>query len=280
MNEDYNIAITRPASTMSSQTSNVPNKQETKYPTEIVDLPSKGYFYNVDDPLSKGTVELKMMTAKEEDILTNESFVKKGIVLDKLLESLIIDKDIKIDTLLTGDKNALFIAARRLAYGDSYGPVEVICSSCKESNNVNIDLSEIKYKPYNFENKTKGLNVFEFILPYSKRVLKIKNLNNKDDNEIETEIKSLAKISKSSSEVTTRLKHIIVAVDGNNDKTYIRQFVDSELLSRDSIELRKFIRDISPDIDMNFNFVCEHCQTQERVGVPMTVRFFWPESGV
>ena len=278
MNDDI-IPITRPSSAGSiSQTPAI--KHETKYPTEIIDLPSNGYFYSPDDPLSNGSVELKMMTAKEEDILTNESFIKKGIVLDRLLESLIIDKNIKIDNFLTGDKNALFIAARRLAYGDSYGPVEVTCNACREKNNVTIDLSEVKTKEYDFSNKQRGLNLFEFVLPYSKRVLKVKILSNRDDVEIETELKSLAKIGKSSSEITTRLKHVIVSVDGNNDKAYVRQFVDGELLSRDSIELRKFIRSMSPDIDLSFNFACEHCQAEERVGVPMTVQFFWPESGV
>lgn len=276
---DEIIPITRPSSAGPMPQAPV-TKTEIKYPTEIVELPSKGYFYSPDDPLSKGSVELKMMTAKEEDILTNESFIKKGIVLDRLLESLIVDKNIKIDNLLTGDKNALFIAARRLAYGDSYGPVEVICNTCREKNDVTIDLNEIKTKDYDFSNKQKGLNFFEFVLPYSKRVLKVKILSNKDDTEIEAELKGLAKIGKSSSEVTTRLKHVIVSVDGNNDKLHVRQFVDNELLSRDSIELRKFIRSMSPDIDLSFNFTCEHCQAEERVGVPMTVQFFWPESGV
>jgi len=280
MSDEITIPITRPSSAgpVPQQISTV--KSEVSYPTEVVELPSKGYFYSPDDSLSKGTVELKMMTAKEEDILTNESFIKKGIVLDRLLESLIVDKNVKIDNLLTGDKNALFIAARRLAYGDNYGPIEVTCNSCREKSNVTIDLSEIKFKEYDFSNKQKGLNFFEFVLPYSKRVLKVKILSNKDDVDIETELKGLAKIGKSSSEVTTRLKHIIVSVDGNNDKSYIRQFVDNDLLSRDSIELRKFIRSMSPDIDLNFNFTCEHCQAEERVGVPMTVQFFWPESGV
>lgn len=277
---DEIIPITRPASAgpVPQQTAVV--KPETNYPTEIVELPSKGYFYSPDDPLSKGTVELKMMTAKEEDILTNESYIKKGIVLDRLLDSLIVDKNVKIENLLTGDKNSLFIAARRLAYGDNYGPVEVTCNSCREDCKVTINLSDIKTKDYDFSNKQKGLNFFEFVLPYTKRVLKVKILSNKDDTETENELRGLAKIGKSSSEVTTRLKHIIVSVDGNNDKAYIRQFVDNELLSRDSIELRKFIRSMSPDIDLNFNFTCEHCQAEERVGVPMTVQFFWPESGV
>jgi len=277
MSEDITIPITRPSSTFTTQPV---QRQEQKYPTEFVELPSKGYFYHTEDPLSKGLVEIKMMTAKEEDILTNDSLIKKGIVLDKLLESLIIDKTIKIDNLLTGDKNALFVAARRLAYGDKYGPIEMVCPTCKELCQITIDLGEIKPKPYNFNDKVKGNNLFDFKLPYSKHELKVKILSNLDDINIEAEIRSLAKISKNSNEITTRLKYLIVSVNGNSDKAFVRNFVDTELLSRDSIELRKFVRDITPDIDMNFNFICEHCQSQERVGVPMTVQFFWPESGI
>ena len=276
MSQDNIIPITRPSSTVSQPVA----KQESKYPTEIIELPSKGYFYNSGDPLSKGVVELKMMTAKEEDILTNESFIKKGVVLDRLLESLIIDKTININNLITGDKNALFIAARRLAYGDSYGPVEVGCKNCREICKPIINLGEIHTKEYNFDDKQRGVNSFDFVLPNAKRNVKLKILTNADDANIDLELKSLQKVSKASSEVTTRLKYMIIAVDDNTDKAYIRNFVDSELLSRDSIELRKFVRDISPDVDMTFNFTCEHCQTQERVGVPMTVQFFWPESGV
>jgi hypothetical protein len=276
---DVTIPITRPTSTTQHVNAST-IKHDVKYPTELVDLPSKGYFYNNEDPLSKGSVELKMMTAKEEDILTSENLIKKGIVLDKLLESLVIDKTIDVSNFLTGDKNALFIAARRLAYGDNYGPIQIKCRKCGQDNETVINLGEIKTKPYNFSDKQRGVNVFDFILPYAKRTIQIKLLSNKDELEIDNELKALAKISKNSSEITTRLKYLIVSVDGNTDKAFVRKFVDNELLSRDSIELRKFIREITPDVDMNFDFTCTHCQSEERVGVPMTVQFFWPESGI
>ena len=126
---DFNIPITRPSSVTPNQSS---QKQETTYPSEVVDLPSQGHFYDKNNPLSSGTVNLKVMTAKEEDILTNQNYIKKGIVLDKLIESLIVDKDVSIDNLLLGDKNAIFVATRRFAYGDSYGPLQIKCPSCKE----------------------------------------------------------------------------------------------------------------------------------------------------
>jgi len=93
---------------------------EVKFPTEVVDLPSQGLLYPKDSPLSSGTIEIKYMTAREEDILTSANLIKKGIVIDKLLEALIIDKSIKLDDMLLGDKNAILIASRILAYGKDY----------------------------------------------------------------------------------------------------------------------------------------------------------------
>ena len=90
---------------------------EVKFPTEVVDLPSKGLLYPKENPLSSGQIEVKYMTAKEEDILTSANLIKSGRVIEKLLESLIVDKSIKVDDILVGDKNAILIAARILAYG-------------------------------------------------------------------------------------------------------------------------------------------------------------------
>ena len=132
---DETITLTRPQTPnpVISQPS-TEQKSETKYPTEIIDLPSKGVFYSENSPLSGGTVEVKMITAKEEDILTNQNLIRKGQVLDKLLESVLINKKIKIEEFLIADLNAIYIALRRLAYGDTYGPLIVYCTKCREEN--------------------------------------------------------------------------------------------------------------------------------------------------
>jgi hypothetical protein len=279
---DETITLTRPQTQnpVASQPS-TESKSETKYPTEIIDLPSKGVFYSPDSALSSGTVELKMMTAKEEDILTNQNLIKRGIVLDRLLESLIVNKKVNISDFLLGDKNAIFFASRRLAYGDKYGPLQMKCPSCKESNEITVDLSEIKYKEFDETKYEKGINNFKFILPYAKRTVTYKLLTSGDEIAIENELKALQKIklNGTSPEVTTRLKYMITSVDGNTDKKFINSFVDNELMSRDSIELRRSIRENTPDVDANFNFVCEQCSHQERVAVPLSVTFFWPEAG-
>ncbi len=256
------------------------NIQQHSYPTERIDLPSKGYFYSESDPLSTGYIDMKMMTAKEEDILTSQNLIKKGVVLDKLLESLIVTPGVNIENLLLCDKNALFVAARRLAYGDSYGPVQVRCQKCYEEVKQVVNLGELREKPYEFEKVQKGHNHFHFTLPYSKKTVLFKLLNSKDEIDIDNELKATAKFVKSggSTEITTRLKKMIVSIDDKSDRAIINKFVDTELLSKDSMALRSHARQISPELDMSFNFNCPSCSHEERMDVPMTVQFFWPES--
>jgi len=252
----------------------------TSYPSERIDLPSKGYFYSENDPLSLGYVDMKMMTAKEEDILTSPNLLKKGLAIDKLLESLLVNKSIKLSNLLTGDKNALIFAARRLAYGDTYGPVDITCPKCQSLNKINIDLSELKEKELDESNFQKGVNAFDYTLPNSKVAIKFKFLTDDDEKLIEKETTSMLKINKiNSTEVTSRLKRMIIEVNGDSDPTKIRTFVDT-MQSRDSLTLRQYIRDSTPDINSTFNFCCKECGAEERAAVPMTVQFFWPDSRV
>lgn len=268
------IPITRQAPTVTQKES-----VESKYPTEIVDLPSGGYFYPENHPLSSGKVELKMMTAKEEDILTNSNLIKSGIVLDRLLESVLINKNIKPSDFFVGDKNAIFIALRRLAYGDNYGPLSIKCNSCKEDNReVEVNLGEIKTKEYDFSKLTPHDNKFEYTLPFSKKVVIFKLLTSKEESDIENEIKVATKLKLASSELTTRLKHTLYSVDNNTDPAYIRKFIENELLSKDSFALRKYMREVTPNIDLTFNFTCTQCGAEERIGLPLTATFFWPDT--
>jgi hypothetical protein len=281
--EDQTISLTRPQSAQkTNMASEVSEKSpETKYPTEIIDLPSKGYFYSANNPLSIGHVEVKMITAKEEDILTNANLIKKGQVLDKLLESVLINKKIKIEDFLVSDINAVYVGLRRLAYGDSYGPLSVTCPSCREENKeVVINLGELKYTEFDESKFTPNENNFEFLLPYSKKTLTFKLLTSKDETAIDVEKKVNSKLKlNTSTDLTTRFKYLITAVDGNSDKATIRKFVDEEFTSKDSFEFRKYIKEVTPVIDMGYNITCEHCNSDERIVVPMTAQFFWPDAG-
>lgn len=268
---DEIIPITRP-----SVGSPIVQKSESKFPTEIINLPSKGWFYPLDNPLSSGTLELKMMTAKEEDILTSKNLIQKNVVLDKLLESVIINKSIKVDDIFVCDRNAAFYAIRRLAYGDMYDAT-LTCGRCGKENTVSIDLGKMDNKPFDFEKYQRGENAFQVKLPYSGITLTFKILSKKDETLIEQELTGYAKITKDfTKEVTTRLTHIITAVDGVSDKIRIRKFVNDELVSKDSLALRKYIRETMPDIDTSFDFSCTHCGLERREDTPMGVSFFWP----
>jgi transcription elongation factor Elf1 len=252
-------------------------EQKLDFPTEYIDLPSEGYFYPTSSPLSSGRIQLKYMTAREEDILTNQNLIKKGVVLDELLKALIVSTGVKLDDIFVGDKNAIFVAARRLAYGDEY-PAKITCPKCGEENDVKINLSELKAKSFDFTKYTKGENAFSFELPASKKTVVYRLLTHKDEGDIELELKGLAKISKANApELTTRLKYSIISIDGNGDRGGVKKFVDN-MLARDSMALRKHIRENTPDLDMTFDFTCSACGHNERMAMPLGVDFFWPSA--
>ena len=242
-----------------------------KFPTELVDLPSQGHFYAEDSPLSRGKVEIKYMTAKEEDILTSQNLIKQGTVIDVLLNSLIVNKDIKVDDLLIGDKNAVLIAARILAYGKEY-KVQV------NGKEVIVDLTTLKDKPLKDEVKESKSNEFEMELPNTKRKITFKLLTAGDEKLIDKEVEGLKKIGDGISyELTTRFKHMIISIDGDSKRASVNNFVENEFLSRDSIAFRAFMKHITPDVDMTSTYFDEDGEEKEFT-VPMTVSFLWPDS--
>lgn len=238
---------------------------EFKMPTEEVELPSKGLVYPEENPLSNGKVEIKYMTAKEEDILTNQSYIEKGTVLDKLLESVVISK-VNLDDLILGDKNALLIATRILGYGKEYKFVY-------NNEEVSADLSSLENKPFDESLIQKGKNEFDFELPHSGNKITFKILTGKDEKKIDQELKGLKKINKNSSpELSTRLKYIITSINGDEEKKTIREFVDTALLARDSRSLREHIKQVQPDVDLTYEL-----EGGEEVTIPIGIGFFWPD---
>jgi hypothetical protein len=246
-------------------------EQTQKFPTEVVDLPSKGKLYPPDSPLSSGTIEMKYMTAKEEDILTNQNYIEKGIVIDKLLQALIVDKTIDYNQLLVGDKNALLIAARILGYGKDY---EFEYAGVKES----IDLSTLENKTLHPDVENAKENSFNYTLPTSGKVITFKLLSHGDEQSIDQEVRGLKKINKdSSAELSTRLKHMIVAVNGDSERKNVRAFVDNEFLARDSRAFRNYLRDFQPDVDMKFY---PENGPEGGVDIPIGVSFLWPDANL
>lgn len=251
-----------------------------KFPTEIIELPSKGLLYPDGHPLRSGKIEMKYMTAREEDILTTQSYIKQGVVLDKLFRALIVGNgegvQINYGDLLTGDKNAVMIAARVLGYGKDY-TIKVQNPSGTEQEEK-IDLTKFEHKELREDLITPGTNEFEFELPASKRTVTFKILNHRDSLEIDKEIKSLQKIKDQygSKQLTTRLFHTITSVDGDESKSAIRNFVKNELLAIDSRALRDFIAEISPDVDLKIDLFDAENGELFSVNMPIGVDFFWP----
>tara|TARA_B100000212_G_scaffold302512_1_gene248813 strand:+ start:242 stop:985 length:744 start_codon:yes stop_codon:yes gene_type:complete len=246
-------------------------EQTNKFPSEIIDLPSRGLLYSKDSPLSSGKIEMKYMTAKEEDILTNNNYIQRGVVIDKLLQALIVDKSIKYSELLTGDKNALLVAARILGYGENY---EISYGGER----LTVDLSRLDSKPINEDLFKAGVNEFKFTLPTAKKELTFKFLTHQDDIDIDREVKGLQKINKESTpELSTRLKYIIQSVDGITDKSAIRKFVDNEFLARDARAFRLYYASIQPDIDLTYY---PEGGPEEGVDIPIGVSFLWPDATI
>jgi hypothetical protein len=243
-------------------------------PTETIELPSQGKIYEITNPLSSGTIEMKYMTAREEDILTNINLLKQGTAIEKMLQSL-IKSPIKYDDLLLGDRNSLLIAARILAYGSAYSfEYNDIENDTKET--ISIDLQTLKNKVVDYtlyNNK----NEFTFELPHSKNTVTFKLLTVGDEKAIEAEIKGLKKANLAAGEITTRLKKQIISVNGDYEQKTIRDFVDNYLISKDSSPLRSYITSISPDIDLTINFTLQSGREIEQ-SLPLTAEFFFPGS--
>jgi len=243
------------------------SENKSKMPTEIVELPSQGLIYPESSPLSSGKIEMKYMTAKEEDILTNQNYISKGIVLDELVKSLIVS-NINYDDLCVGDKNGILIAARILGYGKEY-------TFMYSGEEYTIDLTTIENKPIDTNLFKKGINELPFTLPATDTSITFKLLTGQDEKKIKAELEGLKKINKNSSaELSTRLKYIITSINGNRDQKDIREFVDTQLLARDSRALREYIKEVQPDVDLTFF----PDRSNEKVSIPVGLSFFWPDA--
>lgn len=229
--------------------------------TEIIDLPSEGKMYPIGHPLASGQIEIKYMTAKEEDILTTDSYVQKNIVLNKLLESVIVTKDINVDDLCIGDKQYLLLNTRILGYGSQYS-----FTYNDKTHTVNLSDLKIKGRPDFFDNSP----LISFELPRAKKNVTLKALNSGESAKISDEIRELKKKGIPVGEVTYRLRHMIVDIDGNSDASTIQNFVSNELLAADSLGIRLFLDSVLPDVDFTIDI------DGEEVEIPIGIDFFYP----
>lgn len=246
------------------------------FPTQIISLPSEGKCYAETNPLSKGTLEIKYMTAKEEDILASQNLIRKGVVLDKLFESVVVQIGVNVDDIVIGDKNAVFLATRILGYGPDYD-VEVTDPFSGEKQKVTIDLSEIQTKDIDFPILNPE-NRYELELPLSKKKITFKLLTHKDEKDIAAETTQMERLTKNkdySSDVTTRLKYMITSVDGDTDRGNIAKFTKN-MLAKDTRGFREYVKSISPDLDLKYNFTSEITGETEALDIPFGINFFYP----
>jgi hypothetical protein len=261
--------------------------RDYKFPTEIIELPSRGLLYSKDNPLSSGKVEMKYMTAKEEDILTTQSYIRDGSVLDRLFQSLIVSngegQPIKYVDLVTGDKNAIMVAARVLGYGKDYEVEIEDPFSGKKQKDV-IDLTQFENKEYDGSAQVElHKNEFEFTLPRSGRKITFMAMTESKERKVKHQIEELARANRklkddTSRELTTRLKNMILSVDGETEQKVINHFVDNELFAVDSKAFRAYINEVVPDVDLMYEFVSEETGGRREMVLPMDTSFFWPKS--
>jgi hypothetical protein len=273
MNENIEQQVTRGLGAQPQQQYQQVRK-DYPFPTEVISLPSKGLTYPEGNPLSKGELTIKLMTAKEEDILTSTNLLRKGIVLDKLLESIVVEPGVHINDLLIGDKNAILISSRILAYGPEYN-VTITDPNENEPVDVVVDMTKLKIKEID-ESQLNRNNEYEFTLPKTGTNIKFKLLSHMDELAISKDIEASEKALKQGNEITTRLRRVIIEVDGNKDLGYISNYVINQLQAADSRALRKHIQALTPDIDLSFEYTSPFTGEKEALKVPIGLDFFYP----
>ena len=249
-------------------------------PTEFVELPSKGWFYPEDHPLhNQESIEIRYMTAKDEDTLTSSALLKKGIALDRLLQNVIVDKRVKVDDLLIGDKNAILVASRISGYGRSYD-VKMTCSSCFASSEYQFDLAELNMS-YNDNVEEHGVmllsdNTFLLTLPKTNVEVTLRLITGADEKALTRLAQNRKKNNLPESTLTDQFRKIIVAVNGSTNQSHIGELVEN-MPAADSRYLRNIYTKITPNVDLSQEFECSACDTAEEVIIPFTTEFFWPK---
>lgn len=247
-------------------------------PHELVPLPSNGKVYSIESSLhGQDSVEIRAMTAREEDILTSQALLKKGTVISELIKSCLVDRSVNVLDLLSGDRNALMVAIRVTGYGPEY-KAEIECSECSVKTQRDFDLAALGIKRLEAEPVIPGMNVFEFKLPYTGKVVRFKFMTGRDEEEIMATSQKQKKLGMSTdNNITTSLLYTILSIDGIEDRAKIANFVKM-MPARDSLALRNYMKDNEPGIDMKQESSCSACGHTEEVSMPLGVTFLWPSA--
>ena len=249
-------------------------------PTEFVELPTGGKHYPEGHPLhGKDCVEIRYMTAKDEDILSSRTLLKKGLAIDRLLQNILVDQSIDINTLYIGDKNAILVAARITGYGEAYKAM-ITCPECLSKNEIEFDLSQLKtYQGDDwgdFDVKKHTDDRFIITLPHTGVDVEVRLLTAKDEDYLSKLSESKKKKNLPESNLTDQIRMIVVSVNGHTDPKSLKAFTDG-LPARDSRYLRAAYEKVIPNVDMSQDYQCRVCGHEQEVAVPFTAGFFWPQ---
>ena len=261
----------------------IPTEQpvrRTTSTTEMVDLPSGGRFYPAGHPLhGKDSVEIRYMTARDEDILTSPTLLKKGVALDKFIQNILVDQSIKIDDLLVSDKSAIMIAARVTGYGPEYS-VKVKCKECSSEVEHEFDLSD--YEKYFIKESSSETpfdiqedGTFTATLPVTGKKVALKILTSGEEERVEKQAAMKTKNNLAESTTTDLLKTIIYSIDGQTDRNVLAEEI-GDLPARDSLFIRKNYGKLVPRVQMMEDYECRYCGTESEMEVPLEATFFWP----
>ena len=270
-----------------SQTPDAPHDQsvpsttlEFVVPTDFVDLPSGGYFYPVGHLLhGQQQLEIKYMTAKEEDILTSQTLIKKGIAVDKMLQNILVDKRINIDSVLSCDRSAMMVASRITGYGEDYN-FSINCPSCSTKNQIHYNLNNAvvnngkNHEQNEVEYSQDG--TFVVTLPKTGYRVQMKLLNGKDERTLFEVNENRKRKNLPEAAATDQLRISIVSVNNITDSQTIDKFI-STLRAMDAKFLRNMYKKVSPSLDMKTDFSCSSCSFSQEVDIPLTAEFFWPK---
>jgi hypothetical protein len=279
-NQDRLSAITKGEDPPVQQSQQAEQPLQFITPTEFVELPSRGVFYPEGHSLHGAeTIEIRHMTAKDEDILTSTALLRKGLAIDRLLQNVIVDRSIKVADLLVGDKNAIILAARISGYGADY-EASVVCPSCNASVKFDFDLQQCPLVAHNVHEEhdvaLTANNTFIVHLDKMNLDVEVKLLTSKDEIRLLQLSENKRKKKLPETPLTDQLRQIIVAVGGNTNPGYIGSFIQ-HMPATDSRKLRTTYQKIVPNVDMTHDFLCSSCGHEGEVNVPFGTNFFWPK---
>ena len=283
------IAANQAAPTTRPPIPDMPKTQESSNPfglsfvvnKEIVKLPSAGNFYSENSPLSGlESVEIKAMTAKEEDIIMNESFVNEGTVFNRLIDSIVTTPGVLAKDMQDCDKMAILLHARKTGYGDGI-ELSVICDHCDHKFETAASISKILEQSTASSEEgdwtiEEGSGLVCMTLPMTDIKVKIKVLTPEDREHLRLTIKKKKQLNIECSETVEFLRKVIISANDVVDEVMINQLCEV-IPTSDVRKITKAHNSCTPSMDMVTNITCPSCNADLAKEVPFSLGWFWSE---